>query len=140
MSTTSQQSVSKAINTAILASVGNLIGNRVYELRIPDNKTLPLCRYQILFDENINMLSCSNQIVTLQVNFFGDGKQGIKALRGISDVLFADFKRSQIDIQSDNPSVSEVGNVMSGVEQGAVTLEEDGDRINIRQEYRIQII
>ena len=134
MATTSQQKVSAAINTAILSSIGTDVGNRVYDTKVPDNKTLPYCRYQIIFDENINDLSCSRQEVTLQVNFFGNGKFGVKALRSVSDDLFSDLQRSQLSIAD-----IAISNVINGTLQGISTIEEDGDIINIRQQYIINI-
>lgn len=137
MGQTNQQNVSTAVNTAILASIGVAVGNRVFDLKIPDETALPLCRYQIIIDENVNMLNCSEQNVTLQVNLFGKANEmGIKALRTISDTLFNDLKNTQLTIAD-----VAISNTINGIEQGIATLEEveEEDIINIRQEYSISI-
>lgn len=138
MASTGQQKVSAAINTAILASIGTEVSDRVFDLKIPDTVTdLPTCRYQIIIDTNENMLNFNTQKIILQVDFFGKAETGIKALRDISDVLFSDLIDTQLTI--DDVAIS---NVINGTQQGTSTLEEvqEEDIVRIRQEYTIDII
>jgi hypothetical protein len=131
MAISTQQLIADAIYTAIKTSIGSSVGNRIYELEAPQDTRLPLCRYQIIIDVVDNMLSCSDQEITLQVNLFGKRTSGVKALRTISDALFDDLDRSQL-------TISGVSTTMIGTEQGVVTVE-DEEIINIRQEYQILI-
>ena len=129
------QNIQDAIYSAIKSSVEDLnpSGNEilVYELLAPQNTLLPVCVYSLVTDVVTPALAKSvSEEITLQVNFFGQKSLGSKALRTISDQLFEDLDRSTLDLTVG-------GAVVQGIVQGITTLEEDGNIINIRQEYRI---
>ena len=135
MSITNQQNTVDAIYDAIKASVGSLMGNRIYELIAPQDTELPCCVYQIITDNVESALSeCGDkQEVILQVRFSGWQREGSKALRTISDTLFDDLHRGQITI--DDATVSDT---VDGQVKGVITVAENV--LDIRQEYLIQII
>jgi len=132
MSITTQQKTAAAFYTALKTAIGSSVGNRVFEQEAPQNASLPLCRYQIISDVINNKLTCSDEEITIQVNFFGEKKYGVKSLRDISDVLFKALNLTNLTIAGVTARVE-------GIEQGVVTIE-DNTIINIRQEYIIKII
>lgn len=123
------QNIKDAIYSAIKASVGTAMGNRIYEIESPQDTQLPNCTFQIVANVVTPGLSKSiSSDITLQVDFWGDKGAGTKSLTTISDTLFNDFDRSVLAL-----AIS--GAVVQGTVQGLPTIEDNITRV--RQEYDI---
>ena len=134
---TEQQKIIDGIYAFLNASIGseNPSGQMasVYEIQAPQDTELPICIFNIITDTVESGMNCDVSEIDLQIDFYGNRKDGSKKLRTIADTLFNDFNRNNLTIDD-----SSVSNKVNGVVKGLLT-SEDTDIFRIKQEYIIRV-
>lgn len=129
---TDSQNIVNAVYTKITQCIGTQCS--VYELEAPQDTELPLAIFSIITDNITSVLHASGdrQEVTLQVNFYGWKSLGSKVLRELSDSLWYQLHRSNLNI------LGGVSNCVVGTVKAVTNAETD--IIENRQEYKIIIV
>ena len=99
MSMVPRSNVIKALGASIDASIGSLIGNRVYFTQeAPQDKEYPLCTYFGIGDVPQYDMNKESLDSEFQINIFDLKDKGSLSLNNIGDTLINDLSRAEIDI------------------------------------------
>ncbi len=81
-----QQDIINTFFEEIKDSVGEDVGNRIYDTQAPDDITLPCITFNVVTDQDEVLMGDQRILnIFIQVNFFGKKSRNIKRLRIISD-------------------------------------------------------
>lgn len=116
---------------SLYTTLNSLIGDQatVYEGEAAQDANLPVCVFTIVGDTPEEWMVRDSLDVSFQVSLYGWKKDGIKAIREISDTLFIGLHRRTFEVVGYNYIIC------FGTVRGIVTIADE--IIEIRTEYKV---
>lgn len=125
--------------TGILAKLNSIVTQKVYYKLGPQNEALPYITFDLISDViDIKTFDSDFYTIDLQVNVWGESKDGVVIPTGINDDIHAELNRYRLIIYGDNPSVDINYYIINTTSRGQC--EVGKEYIHVWSEYEIQLL